>query len=106
MRIKDAIYSLKCTKETSVNSFHTDALDMAIKALEAQQWIPVEDIIDIPNHEVLCCDKYGEEMFGYLYYNEQWLCESDSTIMYYPIAYREKPEPYISDSNVGRKEGE
>ena len=42
MRTKDAIYALKSMIETSVNSFHTDALDMAIKTLEAQQWIPVK----------------------------------------------------------------
>ena len=94
MTIKEALYALKSMKNVSVNSFHTEALDMAIKALEEQQWISVESINDIPDHEILCCDKYGEEMFGYLCYNEQWLCESDSTIMYDPIAYREKPEPY------------
>lgn len=36
MTIKDAIYALKYMKKTSVNSCHTDALDMAIKALEGQ----------------------------------------------------------------------
>lgn len=37
MTNKEAIYALKSMKNASVNTFHTEALDMAIKALEAQQ---------------------------------------------------------------------
>lgn len=60
-----------------------------------QRWIPCSKTVDIPDHEILACDKYGEEMFGYLAYeDEQWLCESDGCVMYDPIAWREKPEPY------------
>lgn len=56
------------------------------------------ETVDIPDHEILACDKYGEEMFGYLAYeDEQWLCESDGCMMYDPIAWREKPEPYRKD---------
>ena len=59
------------------------------------QWIPCRETVDIPDHEILACDKYGEEMFGYLSYeDDQWLCESDGYMMYDPIAWREKPEPY------------
>ena len=91
MTNKEAIEILKSFQPVDALG---EAMDMAIKALEEQQWIPIESIDDVPDHEVMCCDKNGEEMFGYLCYNEQWLCESDSTIMYNPIAYREKPEPY------------
>ena len=63
-------------------------------------WIPCSETVDIPDHEVLCCDGYGEELIGWLSYSdEQWMCESDGCVMYDPIAWREKPEPY-------RKEGE
>ena len=59
------------------------------------QWIPCRETVDIPDHEILACDKYGEEMFGYLSYeDDQWLCVSDDCMMYDPIAWREKPEPY------------
>lgn len=59
------------------------------------QWIPCSDTVDIPEHEVLCCDKYGEELIGWLSYSDdQWLCESDCEMMYDPIAWREKPEPW------------
>ena len=65
-----------------------------------QRWIPCSETVDIPDHEILACDKYGEEMFGYLAYeDDQWLCESDGEMMYDPRAWREKPEPY-------REEGE
>lgn len=59
------------------------------------KWIPCRETVDIPDHEILACDKYGEEMFGYLSHeDDQWLCESDGCMMYDPIAWREKPEPY------------
>ena len=60
-----------------------------------EQWIPCSETIDIPDHEVLCCDEYGEELIGWLSYSDdQWLCESDDEMMYDPIAWREKPEPW------------
>ena len=60
-----------------------------------QRWILCSKTVDIPDHEILACDKYGKEMFGYLAYeDEQWLCESDGCVMFDPIAWREKPEPY------------
>ena len=46
MTIKDAIYALKYMKNESVNSFRTDALDMAIEALQKQKtgkWIYLGD---------------------------------------------------------------
>lgn len=59
------------------------------------QWIPCSKTEDLPKHEVLCCDKYGEELIGWLLYSDdQWLCESDCEMMYDPIAWREKPEPW------------
>ena len=60
-----------------------------------EQWIPCSETIDIPDHEVLCCDEYGEELIGWLSYSDdQWHCESDGEMMYDPIAWREKPEPW------------
>ena len=65
-----------------------------------QQWIPCSDTDDIPEHEVLCCDKYGEELIGWLSYSDdQWLCESDCEMMYDPIAWREKPEPWRGEEH-------
>lgn len=59
------------------------------------KWIPCSETVDIPDHEILACDKYGEEMFGYLAYeDDQWICASDGYEMVDPIAWREKPEPY------------
>ena len=67
-----------------------------------QRWIPCSETIDIPDHEVLCCDKYGEEFIGWLsYLDDQWICESGGEMMYDTIAWREKPEPYGGDKDVG-----
>ena len=85
-----------CFDENERDAYHT--LSKAIKVLSAQsepQWIPCSKTIDIPDHEVLCCDRHGEELIGWLSYNDdQWLCESDGEMMYDPVAWREKPEPY------------
>ncbi len=71
---------------------------MAIKALEEPHWIPCSETVDLPDHEVLCCDGYGEELIGWLSYSDdQWLCESDGDMMYDPIAWCEKPEPWKGD---------
>lgn len=68
--------------------------------IEPERWIPCSETVDIPDHEILACDKYGEEMFGYLAYeDEQWLCESDGCVMYDPIAWREKPEQYREEGD-------
>ena len=57
-------------------------------------WIPV-DKNNIPDHEVLACDKYGEELIGYVdVIDEGFFCECDGEIMYDVIAWMEKPEPY------------
>ena len=70
-----------------------EAMRMAAQALEEQQWIPCSETDDLPDHEVLCCDRYGEELIGWLLYSDdQWLCESDGATMYDPIAWCEKPE--------------
>lgn len=61
------------------------------------QWIPCESITEPIDREVLCCDKYGNELIGWLDYNdyyECWVCESDECVMYDTVAYMEKPEPY------------
>ena len=59
------------------------------------KWIPCGETVDIPDHEVMACDRCGEFIIGYLdYKDEQWICESDSCLMYDPVAWCELPEPY------------
>lgn len=72
----------------------TKAEELDLSA-QPEQWIPCSETIDIPDHEVLCRDEYGEELIGWLSYSDdQWLCESDGEMMYDPIAWREKPETW------------
>lgn len=73
------------------------SLNMAIEALKQKRWIPCESITEPIDREVLCCDKYGNELIGWLDYNdyeECWVCESDECVMYDTVAYMEKPKPY------------
>lgn len=62
-------------------------------------WNPV-DKNNIPKNEVLVCDRYENELIGYLSYNadaEEFVCESDECIMHQVIAWMEKPEPYRTE---------
>lgn len=66
-----------------------------IEQRKTGKWIPCSETVDIPDHEVLACDKYGEYLVGLLAYeDEQWLCESEETMMYDPIAWMPLPEIY------------
>ena len=59
-------------------------------------WIPVSKG-NIPDHEVLTCNKYGDELIGYVdVVGYGFFCEEgDSGIcMYDVVAWMEKPEPY------------
>ena len=87
------------------NGFNTalTAVGIDLKRLPSSQpephWIPCNETIDIPENEVLCCDRYGNEMIGYLAYtDEQWLCESDAEMMYDTVAWMEKPKPWKGDA--------
>ena len=58
------------------------------------QWISCDDTVDLPEHEVLCCDRYGAMLIGWLLCSDdQWLCESDNEMMYDPVAWMPLPEP-------------
>ena len=60
-----------------------------------QKWTPCSNTVDIPDYEVLCCDKRGNELIGWLFYsNGQWICESEGEIMYDTIAWMPRPKPY------------
>ena len=59
-------------------------------------WIPV-DKNNVPDHEVLACDKYENELIGYLRYDEdaeEFVCEGEGCVMFHVRAWMEKPEPY------------
>lgn len=64
------------------------------------QWTPCNNTIDIPDYEILCCDKRGNELIGWLFYsNGQWVCESNGEIMYNTIAWMPLPKPYKEADN-------
>ena len=72
-----------------------------INALQpAQQWIPVSE--RLPEHEVLCCDKRGEMMIGYPFYDGDsdtgFSAESENEFMYSCVAWMPLPEPYREET--------
>ena len=86
-------------RETLLTGFVRSIAVRAIRDMPSAQlepkWIPCDETVDIPDHEVMACDRYGEFIIGYLdCKDEQWLCESDDSLMYNPVAWRELPKPY------------
>ena len=66
-------------------------------------WIPV-DKNNVPDHEVLACDKYENELIGYLGYDEdaeEFVCEGEGCMMFQVRAWMEKPEPYHPERSEG-----
>lgn len=66
-------------------------------------WIPV-DKNNVPDHEVLACDKYENELIGYLRYDEdaeEFVCEGEGCVMFHVRAWMEKPEPYRPKRSEG-----
>ena len=100
-RLIDADALIKAIIQMPPNGKLFDCIHSAPTIEPEPKWIPCSETVDIPDHEILACDKYGEEMFGYLAYeDEQWLCASDGEMMYDPIAWREKPEPYREEGDA------
>ena len=67
-----------------------------IEEAEKSRWIPADE--PVPNKEVLCCDKYGNIMIGFVY--ESYASEtgfhsvSEESFMYDVTAWMPLPEPY------------
>lgn len=60
-------------------------------------WIPIDED-NIPDHEVLACNRYAEELIGYIGKDESgFYCESDGEVVDYVTAWMEKPEPYMPE---------
>lgn len=60
-----------------------------------ERWIPVSEIADLPEYEVMACNKHGELMFGFLSGADgRYECESDEELMYDVVAWMKKPKPY------------
>jgi len=101
MKTKDIVFELIRYRRTLENQgvqVNAEVFDSAISALEECEWIPCSGTIDIPDYKVMACDKYGNIIIGYLHYaDEQWMCESDSEVMYDAIAWRNLPKTYKGD---------
>ena len=98
MKTKDIVFELiryRRMLEKQGVQVNAEVFDSAISALKECEWIPCSGTIDIPDYEVMACDKYGNVIIGYLsYMDEQWMCESDSEVMYDAIAWRNLPKTY------------
>ena len=104
MKTKDMIFELiRCRRilEKQGVQINAEAFDSAISALEECEWIPCSGTVDIPDYEVIACDKYENVIIGYLhnglFNKEMWICESDSELMNDAIAWRNLPKTYKGD---------
>lgn len=101
MNIKDIIFELiryRRMLEKQGVQVNAEVFDSAISALVGSKWVPCRETVDIPDYEVMACNKHGDMIIGYLSYrDETWLCESDSEMMFSVIAWRDLPETYKGD---------
>ncbi len=85
----------QCTEKTS------KAQDMAISAL-MDGWIPITKDMELPDHEVICCNNEEDVTLGYLYFDEeenQVACDHEPYVILGVVAYMEKPKPYKKEVN-------
>lgn len=107
MKIKGLLADFYQQKHVQAGGFTIDAVltlfeKIIQSAPDAEQWIPCEEIIEELEDKVLCCDNRGNELIGWLHYNDNydcWVCESDECVMYDTIAWRPKPKPYEEKKN-------
>ena len=97
---EEAIEHLKNIKIYSFQDGYTDeageALDMAIKALEAQEWIPCSERLPDSKEYVLVTD-YGETNIGRRFCGKWWL-DYCGDKMKDVTAWMPLPEPYKAES--------
>ena len=95
----EAIEHLKNIKIYSFQDGYTDeareALEMAIKALEAQKWIPCSERLPDSKEYVLVTD-YGETNIGRRFCDRWWL-DYCGDKMKDVTAWMPKPEPYRTE---------
>lgn len=101
MNVKDIIFELiryRRMLEKQGVQVNAEVFDSAISALIDFKWIPCSETVDIPDYEVIACNRHGDMVIGYLYYkDEQWMCESDGEILFGAVAWRNLPEKYKGD---------
>lgn len=95
MNTKLAIECLK-TQRQFVDDMTKEALSMAIKALEAQKWIPCSERLPDSKEYVLVTD-YGETNIGRRFCDRWWL-DYCGDKMKDVTAWMPKPEPYKAES--------
>ena len=91
-----------CSNEHAVTeTILLEKIEKIIRKHMNDGWIPVGKD-NIPQKEVLACDRYGEMMIGYLTYvggpdsefDSEFICESSESLMSDVLAWRPLPEPY------------
>lgn len=92
-------FKKECSVNTSIREAFEKGFCIGVNKMQTKRkerkWIPCSETVDIPEYKVLCCDRYGEELIGYISCSdEQWLCESEEMLMYDPIAWMPLPQPY------------
>lgn len=79
-------------QDEDIASFNRDIehLKGTIRKHMNDGWIPIDED-NIPDHEVLVCNRYAEELIGYIGKDESgFYCESDGEVVGYVTAWMEK----------------
>lgn len=90
----EPLIELKHVKDTIKKHLSCENHTETTRQSRDNGWIPCNPE-KMPEKEVMCCDKYGELLIGWLSNtNLGYVCESEECTMYDVVAWMEKPEPY------------
>jgi len=82
---------------------YTSARNLIKQTSTALIWKKVEETW-LPSEEVLCCNKFGEIMIGYISKNKDcFYAENDYSLMYDVTHWMELPLPPALDKNKNLK---
>lgn len=94
----DSAENLNMEREQAYYRGYEDGIQKGRESAENKgEWIPITEGMELPEHDVICCDNEGNIALGYLYFDEeenQIACDRDPYVMFGVVAYMELPEPY------------
>lgn len=101
----EAIETLRANYPDACYEQLREAVDKAIKALEAQEWVPCKERLSEEETDVLICNSIGNIEISRGSYSTEasdWIWYTSGWRFGEVIAWKPLPEPYKEDGNEDR----